>query len=326
MRGPMARIGIAGCGAHALARILPVIETSPRLQLAAVWTRSETTRALLRERGVAGVTGDWERFLDAEMDVVYVASPTGLHFEHAAAILQAGFHAWVEKPLAASLQEVRSLLEMAQRGQRMLAEAFMFPWHPQAGAIVETLGSGDIGEPRLASLTFCFPHLSADNFRYDPQLGGGAFLDHACYLVKALDCYLGGDWALLGGCIDQEGRAVDVAGAAQLRRSPDGLLADLNWGFGRSYVNEMQLVGSAGRLLVESAFTKPASRSCDLVLEDARGGRATRTVGAPDGFRLMIEGFVEQLGDPACWDGLRRDLLRHAERFFALHAGLTRYH
>jgi predicted dehydrogenase len=204
----------------------------------------------------------------------------------------------------------------------MLAEAFMFPWHPQAAAIRQTLARGVLGDPRVLALTFCFPHLQADNFRYDPALGGGAWLDHACYLVKALDCYFPGDWRLLGGRFEQDGYAVDVRGAAQLRRVSDGLIANLAWGFGHSYVNELQVLGTRGRMLVESAFTKPASRGCDLTLEESSGQRITITPERGDAFASMFAGFARYLRRPASWAEMRQEILRHGERFFALRAQL----
>ena len=320
------RIGIAGFGNHALGRILPVIEADQRLTLAAIWTRSESSQALLRERGHTGITGDFAQFLSTPMDVVYVASPTGLHFEHTAAILKAGHHVWVEKPIGTSLEDVRQVVAMAESGNRMLTEAFMFPWHAQATAIRQVLAEGTIGKLRLVSLTFCFPHLAPDNFRYDPKRGGGAFLDHACYLVKALDSYVGGAWTVLGGCIEHGQYTVDISGAAQLRRSTDDVIANLNWGFGSTYINEIQFVGERGRMLVESAFTKPASRSCNIILEDGQGNQSTVPVTREDPYGRMIDGFIQQFGKPADWHGIRQDILRHAERYFALHALLKRCH
>lgn len=320
------RVGIAGCGAHALGRIVPLLAAGGPLELAAAWTRNANTQAVLRERGVAHVTGDLAQFLAADLDVVYVASPTGCHFEHAAAALRAGRHAWVEKPLCATLAQARELVALAGQQQRMLAEAFMFTWHAQAAALQQALGSAAIGAPRIVSLTFCFPHLPADNVRYDPALGGGAWLDHACYLVKALHLYFPeawpGDWQLLGGCLEQDGYAVDVRGAAQLRRASDGMVANLNWGFGHNYVNELAVVGTRGSLRAESAFTKPASRGCDLTLEDGQGQRSTIAVPPGNPFARMLAGLAQQLAQPACWPGLRAELLAHAERFFALHAQL----
>jgi predicted dehydrogenase len=319
------RIGIARFGNHALGRILPVIEAEKRLNLVAAWTRNESSQALLRERGVPGITGDFQHFLATPMDVVYVASPTGLHFEHTAAILAAGHHAWVEKPIATRLEDVRNLVASAEAGKQMLTEAFMFPWHSQAETVRHALAAGKIGALRSMSLTFCFPHLAPDNFRYKPELGGGAFLDHACYLVKALDSYLGGTWTVLGGCTDCAHYAVDVSGAAQLRRETDGVIANLNWGFGSTYINEIQFAGERGRMLVESAFTKPISRQCNIILEDGQGGQSMLQVRREDPYARMIEGFIQQFGDPAGWHGIRQDILRHAERYFALRSLLKQW-
>lgn len=312
------RIGIAGCGSHALARILPLLNGNTALNLVAVWTRNPTTQALLRARNIEGVCGDFDAFMAMDMDVVYIASPTGCHFEHAAAVLRSGRHAWVEKPLASTIDAARALVALAADSRRMLAECFMFTWHAQAEAIRQTLAQHLLGEPRLLALTFCFPHLQPDNFRYDPARGGGAWLDHGCYLVKALHSWFPGAWELLGGWLEHGDRAVDISGAAQLRRTSDGLIANLNWGFGHSYVNEMQVIGTAGRMLVESAFTKPAARSCNIVLEDGMGQRSTLVVDPGNSFARMLEGFTRQLDTPACWAGIRQDILAQAEHFFAL--------
>ncbi|MDY6981913.1 MAG: Gfo/Idh/MocA family oxidoreductase [Pseudomonadota bacterium] len=317
------RIGIAGCGAHAMGRIVPLLlAEDTEFELAAAWTRKPQTQQQLRTLGIKDVYGDFDRFLAADVDVVYIASPTGCHAEHAAAVLNAGRHAWVEKPLATNLADTRELVALAERNGRMLAEGFMFAWHPQAAAIKEALARDVLGAPRLATSTFCFPHLQPDNIRYDPALGGGAWLDHACYLVKALDLYFPGDWHLLGGCLDNDGYAVDVRGAAQLRRMQDGMIAQLGWGFGHSYVNEMQVVGAHGRMLVDSAFTKPASRSCDVTLEDSKGECSTILVPADNAFARMFAALRHQLGNPASWAALRHDILAHAERFFALQTQL----
>jgi NDP-hexose-3-ketoreductase len=316
------RVGIAGCGSHALNRIVPLFACNPQMELKAAWSRNPATQARLRGQGVDAVYGELERFLAADIDVVYVASPTGCHFEHACAALRAGRHAWVEKPLATNLAHTRELAALAEREGLMLAEGFMFTWHPQAAAVQQVLARGTLGTPRLVTLTFCFPHLAPTNFRYDPALGGGAWLDHGCYLVKALDWYFPGEWELLGGCLEHDGRAVDVRGAAQLRRSADGMIADLNWGFGHGYVNEMQVIGTEGRLLVESAFTKPPTRSCNLVVEDGKGERTRVDIPADNAFARMFEGYARQLSDPASWPGLRQGILDHAGRFFGLHARL----
>ncbi|MES2626709.1 MAG: hypothetical protein V4628_15590, partial [Pseudomonadota bacterium] len=215
---------------------------------------------------------------------------------------------------------------MAESGKRMLTEAFMFPWHVQSAVIRQALADESIGKLRHVTLTFCFPHLAPENFRYDPALGGGAFLDHACYLVKALHVYLGGEWTVLGGCMDYAQYVVDVSGAAQLRRETDGVIANLNWGFGGTYINEIQFVGDRGRILVESAFTKPASRACNVVIEDGQGKKSTLEVKREDPYARMLDGFVQQFSKPESWHDIRQGILQHAEHYFALHALLRQYY
>src|SRR6185369_10470086 len=57
---------------------------------------------------------------DANVDVVYVATPHQFHAAHAIAALSAGKHALVEKPMALSLDECRGMLAAAQKAGRQL--------------------------------------------------------------------------------------------------------------------------------------------------------------------------------------------------------------
>jgi dTDP-3,4-didehydro-2,6-dideoxy-alpha-D-glucose 3-reductase len=315
-------IGLAGCGTHALRQLLPLLTHHQSLRLAAVWTRNPQTQARLLAQGIPRVYGDFGEFLGEEMDVVYIATPTGCHFEHAQAVLESGHHAWVEKPLVTNLADAITLTQIAASRQLMLAEAFMFAWHIQAQTIKDVLAQMLVGTPRALSLTFCFPHLPDSNFRYNPVLGGGALLDHGCYLLKALQYYFPGNWQLAGGCLLQGTYPVDVSGAATLRRLDDGLIANLHWGFGHAYVNEMQIIGTHGRLLVESAFTKPVSRSCHIKLEDAQGKQSIIAVPNENAFDRMLTGFTQQFHDPASWPLLNREILAHAKLLFAVQAAL----
>jgi dTDP-3,4-didehydro-2,6-dideoxy-alpha-D-glucose 3-reductase len=317
------RLGIAGCGAHALGRILPLVSAHPALELVAAWARNPATQQQLRERGTRGVSGEFAEFLATPMDVVYIATPTGCHHAHAKAVLESGRHAWVEKPMSCTLEETRELVELAERKRCMLAETFMFTWHAQAESILQLLAENSLGELRSATFTFCFPHLGPGNFRYDPALGGGAWLDHACYLVKALNLYLPGEWAWVGGSLERDGYPVDVRGMLQLRRQSDGMFAQLNWGFGHSYVNELQIVGASGRLLVESAFTKPTTRSAALLVEDSTGQRRRVELPPENPYESMLQGLAAQCRNSTLWPGMRSEILQHAVRFFGWYGLLT---
>ena len=52
---------------------------------------------------------------DDSIEAVAIATPVSSHFPLASAVLEAGKHVFIEKPLAASAAEARELIELAER-------------------------------------------------------------------------------------------------------------------------------------------------------------------------------------------------------------------
>lgn len=114
------RAGVAGAGSFGghHARKYASLEG---VRLAAVFDphhpeRTETLAASVGGRGVA----DLVEFLDS-VDVVTVATPAAAHAEVALAALSAGKAVYVEKPLAASLQDGQRLVDLAAKRGLVLA-------------------------------------------------------------------------------------------------------------------------------------------------------------------------------------------------------------
>lgn len=70
-----------------------------------------------------------------EADAVVVATPTVSHREIAGRLLEAGCQVLVEKPIAASVQEARELVELAEGGQRLLAVGHVEFHNPAVQAV-----------------------------------------------------------------------------------------------------------------------------------------------------------------------------------------------
>lgn len=117
------RVGLIGYGLAGSAFHAPLIAATPGLRLAAVVT-SQETRAAQARREHAGVevvrTADelWQRA--DSLDVIVVASPNRTHVPLARAALDAGIPVVVDKPLAATAAEGRSLVDEAARRSLML--------------------------------------------------------------------------------------------------------------------------------------------------------------------------------------------------------------
>jgi predicted dehydrogenase len=118
-----ARVALIGYGLAGSAFHAPFIATTPGLQLAGIVTGNEERRVQAQhDHPAAAVLASpdevWARA--GEFDLVVVAAPNRAHVPLAAAALEAGLHVVVDKPLASSAAEGRSLVEQARARERML--------------------------------------------------------------------------------------------------------------------------------------------------------------------------------------------------------------
>jgi scyllo-inositol 2-dehydrogenase (NADP+) len=60
---------------------------------------------------------------DADVDIVYIASPNSLHYPQSIAALKAGKHVITEKPIVSNMREINDLIEISKTSKGMLFEA-----------------------------------------------------------------------------------------------------------------------------------------------------------------------------------------------------------
>ena len=85
-------------------------------------------------------------FDDPSIDAVAIATPVATHYELAAAALDAGKHAFVEKPLAASSEEARRLVTLADESGLVLMPGHTFLYSPPVNLIKTLIDDGDLGQ------------------------------------------------------------------------------------------------------------------------------------------------------------------------------------
>src|SRR5687768_18498655 len=96
-------------------------------------TNEETARAVAEERG-SSWAADW-RALVGEVDAVSLATPTESHAEIACALLEAGVHVLVEKPISRTLEEADRMIEAAARGGATLMVGHLERFNPALVAL-----------------------------------------------------------------------------------------------------------------------------------------------------------------------------------------------
>ena len=83
---------------------------------------------------------------DSRIDAIAIATPVHTHYELALAALRAGKHVLVEKPLAQTSEQVRRLIEEAERRKLILMVDHTFLYTPAVQKIRELMVDGALGE------------------------------------------------------------------------------------------------------------------------------------------------------------------------------------
>jgi predicted dehydrogenase len=121
---------------------------------------------------------------DADVDVVYVASPHPFHCENTLTCLRAGKHVLCEKPFAINAREAAEMIETARAKGVFLMEAMWTHFFPAMANVRDLIASGAIGHVNLLQANFCFRAKWDPCSRlFAPELGGGALLDVGIYNV-----------------------------------------------------------------------------------------------------------------------------------------------
>ena len=132
----------------------------------------------------------------ANLDFVDISTPPCDHAAIAHAALSGGFHVLCEKPLACTIEEARSLLDHANRVQRVIFPCHNYKHAPAVKAIREIIGSGRIGRVRSVTLnTYRNTHAKGvaewnSHWRRESRYsGGGIAMDHGTHTF-----YLAFEW------------------------------------------------------------------------------------------------------------------------------------
>jgi predicted dehydrogenase len=145
--------------------------------------------------GIKQGFGSYEALLEsADIDAVYVALPTALHYDWVRRAIEAGKHVLCEKPLAANAQQAQELAILARQHGRVLVEAMHIRYFDRLRRQRELIAGGEFG--RIIRIESCFrapyTRMAKDDFRLRFELGGGAGLDVGCYAVSCLR-YMAGE-------------------------------------------------------------------------------------------------------------------------------------
>ena len=225
------RWGFVGTGRIA-ERIMPSFRMLPQAEVVAAYSRNrEAMDAFCKKWSIPKQYAELDDLLaDPEIDIIYLATPHIVHFEHTRKALLAGKHVLCEKPMAMDAQETRVLVELAREKKVFFMEALWTKFFPLHVWLRELLGSGRMGTVYNVMVDFSYhdPYDYSKRF-FRRDLGGGAMRGAGIYPLVMATMVFGAMPSEILSMADMRSE-VDLRSAALLR-FPCGGTAEIYTGF-----------------------------------------------------------------------------------------------
>ena len=250
------RVAIVGCGgishAHGNAwRNLSEIEI-----VGACDEKFESLARFATEYDVQNTYNNLRQMLEKqEPDVLVVATWPSSHLKNVLEAVRCGVKGiLVEKPITVNTTQLEQMIQVTERANILLMEAFMYRHHPLTLAVKQKIEEGVIGEVRYARSTFSTGLTDRQNWRLRGDLGGGAVMDLGCYCINIIRYLVG-----------REPRSVWATGKFEPINSVwetligtldfgDGVTGQLDCSFGWTWRESYEVAGTEGTLSVQSAW------------------------------------------------------------------------
>ncbi|MFD5632329.1 MULTISPECIES: Gfo/Idh/MocA family protein [unclassified Streptomyces] len=248
------RWGILATGGIAAAFTADLVDM-PDAEVVAVASRTDASAKAFAERfGIPRAYGDWASLAeDADVDVVYVATPHSAHRAAAGMCLEAGRHVLCEKAFTLNSREALELVALARRHDRFLMEAMWTYCNPLVRRLKALVDDGVIGEVRTVQADFGIsaPISPAHRLR-DPAQGGGALLDLGVYPVSFAQLLLGEPSDVVARAVLSD-EGIDLQTGAVLSYE-SGALASVHCSITGGTPTAASITGSAGRIDIPDGF------------------------------------------------------------------------
>lgn len=180
----MLRLGFLGTGWIGRNRMEAMLATGQAHAAAICDPNPEMVSQAQSAAPTAHVVQDLKAMLALGLDGVVIATPSALHAEQSIEALNAGAAVFCQKPLARTAAEVRSVLDAAQRADRLLGVDLSYRHTAAMQAVREQVRSGALGDVFAADLTFHNAYGPGAGWFWDPALsGGGCLIDLGVHLV-----------------------------------------------------------------------------------------------------------------------------------------------
>lgn len=149
------RAAVIGAGWYASQNHIPVLARRDDVVLDSVCRKGARELEELRSHfGFAFASDDHRQVLERRPDIVVVASPHHLHFQHARDALMAGAHVLCEKPFTLDPDQAWELVLLAREKNRHLLIANGYNYLPRVDELRDRIADGMLGDIEHVMVSF----------------------------------------------------------------------------------------------------------------------------------------------------------------------------
>jgi UDP-N-acetylglucosamine 3-dehydrogenase len=256
----MIRLAISGVGAIAERAHIPAFVGIQEIAIVALQSRTlekaERVAAAMQSGEKPRVYRDYDEMLRRERpDAVGIFTPNALHCDYTVKAIAAGAHVLVEKPMAPTVAEARTMMAGAKAASRVLMVAMQRRFGILERTMKRAIDQGAIGTLHFfrSRLSHGGPELWApgQNWFFErADSGGGAMLDLGVHVADLARWFLG-EVESVSGQVATLGKNIGVEdnGAALLKFRTGAVgIIEASW-TSRPPLSATEIYGSEGRIM-----------------------------------------------------------------------------
>jgi UDP-N-acetyl-2-amino-2-deoxyglucuronate dehydrogenase len=252
-RPPEFRVGLIGCGRISRNHFDAIARTEG-LRLAAVADSvAERARAAGEQLGVPWF-GSMAELLDkADLDLVTICTPSGLHSQQGVMSAKAGKHVITEKPMAITLEQADALVQACDAAGVQLFVVKQNRLNPSVQLLKRAVDKGRFGKIYLANTTVRWnrpqEYYDSASWRGTWEFDGGAFMNQASHYVDLIQWLVGPVESVIAKTATQARRIeAEDSGVAvmRFRNGAIGLIEVNVLTFPRNWEGSITIIGERG--------------------------------------------------------------------------------
>jgi 1,5-anhydro-D-fructose reductase (1,5-anhydro-D-mannitol-forming) len=315
--------GIISTGRHPNRKMAPAINAAKGAKLLAAYSRDiKRAEDFARRHGAEAAYNSLDAFLaHPGLELVYIASPNSLHYQHVIRAAGAGKHVLCEKPMALTEEGAKEMIDTCANQNVHLGVGFHLRHHPGVLEARRLIQSGALGTVILAQAQWASgtpgivtppTRTGLEEWWDKPNMvGAGAMMATGVHLVDLLLFLLGQNVVEVSAVTDGHSEANQLERLGELMlRFDQGALATVSFSRRIPFSqNDLVVYGSKARLVLRGALDVVLKGSLEFTTES----KSTVKEYKPDEIALyvgLVEAFQESIKKPSQlngsgWDGLK---------------------